>query len=386
MKRWNGRAPAWGRTLLSVAAVGGTILLASGCGGDGESGEAMARAPGGPGAAGGPPGAAAGRATPVSVRVVEAGDLQVTLRASANLRAREQVDVVPKQGGLLARILVEEGARVSAGQELGRLDDAEWVLQAEQSEARSRAAQDAVERARALAELDLISQQEVERLASDARVAEAEVGLARLRVENAVIRAPFSGTITHRYVERGQQVTTSAPAFGIADLDRLEAQIAIPEREAARVQVGQTARVILQEGAAPVATGRVERIRPVVDAASGTVQVTIAVAANAGEVALRPGQFVNVDVITETLQDRITLPRTAVLVDGAAPRVFIIQEDVAIEREVTLGYSRGDQVEIRTGVEPGDTVVVVGQDNLRPMAAVRVMQRNGQPVTGGEQR
>jgi membrane fusion protein, multidrug efflux system len=386
MKRWNGRAPAWGRTLLSVAAVGGTILLASGCGGDGESGEAMARAPGGPGAAGGPPGAAAGRATPVSVRVVEAGDLQVTLRASANLRAREQVDVVPKQGGLLARILVEEGARVSAGQELGRLDDAEWVLQAEQSEARSRAAQDAVERARALAELDLISQQEVERLASDARVAEAEVGLARLRVENAVIRAPFSGTITHRYVERGQQVTTSAPAFGIADLDRLEAQIAIPEREAARVQVGQTARVILQEGADPVATGRVERIRPVVDAASGTVQVTIAVAANAGEVALRPGQFVNVDVITETLQDRITLPRTAVLVDGAAPRVFIIQEDVAIEREVTLGYSRGDQVEIRTGVEPGDTVVVVGQDNLRPMAAVRVMQRNGQPVTGGEQR
>jgi membrane fusion protein (multidrug efflux system) len=386
MKRWNGRVPAWGRTLLSMAAVGGTILLTSGCGGDGESGEAMARAPGGPGGAGGPPGAASGRATPVSVRVVESGDLQVTLRASANLRAREQVDVVPKQGGLLARILVEEGARVSAGQELGRLDDAEWVLQAEQSEARSRAARDAVERARALAELDLISQQEVERLASDARVAEAEVGLARLRVENAVIRAPFSGTITHRYVERGQQVTTSSPAFGIADLDRLEAQIAIPEREATRVEVGQTARVILQEGAAPVATGRVERIRPVVDAASGTVQVTISVAANAGEVALRPGQFVNVDVITETLQDRITLPRTAVLVDGAAPRVFIIQEDVAIEREVTLGYSRGDQVEIRTGVEPGDTVVVVGQDNLRPMAAVRVMQRNGQPVTGGEPR
>jgi membrane fusion protein, multidrug efflux system len=384
MRNWIGGSNRRGRTFLMAAMAGATVLFAAGCEGGGEgAGEAMARAPGGAPGAGGPP-AGAARATPVSVRVVQPGDLEVTLRASTNLRAREQVDVLPKQGGILARILVEEGARVSEGQALARLDDAEWVLQAEQSEARAQSAKDAVERARALAAMDLVAEQEVERLVSEARVAEADLGLARLRVENAVIRAPFAGTVTHRYVERGQQVTTAAAAFGLADLDRLEALVAIPEREAGRVQVGQVARIILQEGAAPVANGRVERIRPVVDAASGTVQVTVTVAANTGEVALRPGQFVNVDVVTETLEDRITLPRTAVLVDGAAPRVFVIEADVAIEREVTLGYARGDQVEIRTGIAPGDTVVIVGQDNLRPMAPVRVMQRDGQPVTGGE--
>jgi membrane fusion protein, multidrug efflux system len=370
-----------GATLL-VAALAALPILAACGGGEESSGEAMARAPGG--APGGPGGAAA-RSTPVSVLVVQPGDLQVTLRASTTLRAREQVEVLPKQGGIVAEILVEEGARVSEGQALARLDDAEWRLQAEQSDARAQAARDAVERARALARLDLISEQEVDRLASDARVAEAEVGLARLRVENAVIRAPFAGTVTHRYIERGQQVTTSSAAFGIADLDRLEAQLGVAERDAARVQVGQEARIILQEGAAPVATGRVDRIRPVVDAGSGTVQVTVSVAARAGDAPLRPGQFVNVDIVTETLPDRITLPRTAVLVDGAAPRVYVIQEDVAIEREVELGYSRGDRVEIRTGLEPGDTVVVVGQDNLRPMATVRVMQRDGQPVGGGSE-
>jgi RND family efflux transporter MFP subunit len=170
------------------------------------------------------------------VLTAQPGDLLVTLRASTNLRAREQVDVLPKQGGVVAALLVEEGARVAAGAVLARLDDAEWRLQAQQSEARTQAARDAVERARALAALDLISEQEVERLASDARVAEADLGLARLRVENAVIRAPFGGTVTHRYVERGQQVSTATPAFGIADLDRLEAQLAIPEREASRVR------------------------------------------------------------------------------------------------------------------------------------------------------
>jgi membrane fusion protein, multidrug efflux system len=353
------------------------------CGGDAPQGA------GGPPGGGGPPagmgpGGAPGRAIPVSGRVVQSGDLEVTLRSSTNLRAREEVQVVPRQVGLIDRILVEEGARVSEGQVLAQLDDREWRLQAEQAEARSQAAQDAVARARALRELDLISDQEVERLASEVRVTEAEVGLARLRVANAQIRAPIAGTVTHRYVERGQQVNTQNPAFGLADLERLEAQLAVPERESARVAVGQTARILLQEGSAAVAAGTVERIRPVVDAASGTVQVTVMVASRAGEFALRPGQFVNVDVVTETLTDRVTLPRTAVLVDGAVPRVYVLQDGVALEREVTLGFSRGDQVEIRTGITPGDTVIVVGQDNLRDRAPVRLMELDGRPVQSTE--
>jgi multidrug efflux pump subunit AcrA (membrane-fusion protein) len=232
--------------------VAAALLALAACGPD-------AGGAGGPG--GGPdgsPGMEGGgaRPTPVSAIVAQPGDLEVTLRASTNLRAREQVEVVPKQAGVVAAILVEEGARVREGQVLAQLDDAEWRLQLQQAEARASSAVDAVERARALQDLELVSAQEVERLASEARVAEAEVGLARLRVENAQIRAPIPGTVTHRYVERGQQVNTTAPAFGLADLDRLQAQLAIPEREAHRVQVGQVARIILQEGAAPVANGR----------------------------------------------------------------------------------------------------------------------------------
>jgi multidrug efflux pump subunit AcrA (membrane-fusion protein) len=63
--------------------------------------------------------------------------------------------------------------------------------------------------------------------------------------------------------------------------------------------------------------------------------------------------------------------------------VYVVRDNMAVEREVALGFSRGDRVEIRTGLEPGDTVVVVGQDNLRPQTPVRVMQRDGQPVIGG---
>ncbi len=374
----SGRRGSWAAAGACLTAA---LLVLAGCG-DGEA------APG-PGArGGGPPGAGEGgapgaRATPVSVRVAEAGDLEVTLRASTTLRARERVDVVPKQTGMISEIRVEEGERVAEGAVLARLDDAEWRYQAEQAEARARAAREAVERGRALRELDLMSDQEVESLASDAQVAESEVALARLRVENASIRSPIAGTITHRFIERGQQVNTSDPVFGVADMDRLQAQLAVPEREIHRVEVGQLGRILTEEGGQPVAEGRVERIRPVVEEASGTVLVTVALEARSGDQPLRPGQFVNVDLVTETLTGRITLPRTSVLVDGAAPRVFLARGGVAEEREVTLGYSRGERVEIRSGLEPGDTVVVVGQDNLRGDAAVRVMQIDGDPIEAG---
>jgi RND family efflux transporter MFP subunit len=152
----------------------------------------------------------------------------------------------------------------------------------------------------------------------------------------------------------------------------------VPERDAARVRSGQTARIRV-EGMGTTVQGRVARVRPVVDPASGTVQVTVEVNPQQGG-GLRAGQFVNVDIITETLESRIALPRTAVLVDGAAPRVFIVQDGRAAEREVAVGTSQGDQVEIRTGVEAGDTVVIVGQDNLRTGLAVRLMELDGVAV------
>jgi membrane fusion protein, multidrug efflux system len=374
--------PTAGRVWTALAAAG-LLALAAGCGNESEARPGNSGPQrGGPSMGSGSPGPSA-RAIPVSARVVEPGTMEVTLRASTTLRAREQVEVVPKQSGIVSRLLVEEGTRVSEGELLAQLDDEEWRLQAQQAEARAQAALDAVERARALRDMELVPEQEVERLTSEARVAESELGLARLRVANAGIRAPVAGTITRRFIERGQQVNTSNPAFEVADLDLLEAHLAVPEREAARVQVGQSARLLTEQGGAPIAEGEVARIRPVVDPESGTVRVTVAVSARAGERPLRPGQFVNVDLVTETLSDRITLPRTSVLVDGAAPRVFVIRDGRAEEREVALGYSRGDRVEIRAGLEPGDTVVVVGQDNLRPEAPVRLMQLDGRAVESG---
>jgi membrane fusion protein, multidrug efflux system len=358
-------------SIATAALVGAVALAAAACG------DSRAETPqrNGPGMGG------SERAIPVAAEVVQPREMQVVLRGSANLRARQEVEVLPKQSGVIGRLMVEEGAPVRAGQALAALDSEEWQLQLQQSEARARAARDAAARASQLQQQGLISDQEVERLQSDAAVAEADMGLARLRVRNAVITAPISGVVTHRLIERGQLVNSSTAAFRVADVSRLEAAVGVPEREANRVQPGQAARVRV-EGQAPV-TGRVARIRPVVDPASGTVQVVVEVDPQQGG-GLRPGQFVNVEIVTETLDERLTLPRTAVLVDGATPRVFAVSGGRAQEREVTLGVSQAERVEIQVGVSPGDTVVVVGQSNLRPGVAVNLRELDGRALAETE--
>lgn len=335
---------------------------------------------GGPGGDGGPPGGDE-RPIPVAAEVVEPRELQLTLRASANLRAREEVEVLPKQQGVVQELLAEEGDRVSAGDVLARMDDEQWQLEARRAEARARSAEEQAERARALQEQGLFSDQEVDNLQSEAAVAEADLELARLRVRNAEITAPIEGVVTHRHIERGELLSAAEAAFEIADDRTLQARVGIPERQVDRIREGQTVWIRAEEGEADPATGRVVRLRPVVDAESGTVQVTVEVDPSSSR-DLRPGRFVNVDIVTDVLPDRLAVPRTAVVAEGAIPTVFVLRGDRAEEVEVGLGYSQGDRVEIRSGVEPGDTVVVVGQSNLRDDAPVRLMELDGRVLEG----
>jgi len=354
----------------SVFALAGLGLLVGACAGGDE-------------AQGSPAGATSTeRAVPVSAIVTTSGDLQVRMRGSTTLAAREVVDVLPRQGGLVAQVLVEEGDQVGEGQTLLQLDDEQWRLQLQQSEARYRAMVDRIERSRALAQMQLITAQEVQNLVSDSAVVAAELALAELTVRNASVSSPIRGIVTHRRVQRGQQVGTGEVVFTVADLENLEASVAVSERDSHRISVGQEARILLEEGAEPIATGTVERIRPVVDPGSGTVQVTVRVAAQEDQ-RLRPGRFVHVDIVTELLTERISLPRTAILVDGAAPRVYLYRGGRAVEQEVTLGHSQGTRVEIARGVSAGDTVIVVGQENLRPEVPLRLMQLDGATVVEG---
>jgi membrane fusion protein (multidrug efflux system) len=127
--------------------------------------------------------------------------------------------------------------------------------------------------------------------------------------------------------------------------------------------------------------GRVERISPVVDQASGTVKVTVALEPQQG---FRPGAFVRVEIRTDTKSDAILIPKRAIIEEDGLNYVFVATRDTAQRTKVQLGYQSEGMVEIRTGVSPGQSVVVAGQGALKEGAKIKVLATqndgSGKPV------
>ena len=125
------------------------------------------------------------------------------------------------------------------------------------------------------------------------------------------------------------------------------------------------------------------RISPVVDAQTGTVKVTIAV--DPGQENLRPGMFVNVDIVVNTHADAVLLPKRALVYAEGRPYVFVVEErdgqTVGVRRAVDLGFSEDDRVEVLSGAHAGEPVIMVGQSTLRDGGQVRVHEPKPEEAT-----
>ncbi len=307
----------------------------------------------------------------VQVQSVEQGELVRVLTGTATLEARRSATVVSETGGEVRSLLVEEGDRVQQGQVLALLDAQRARLSMAQQAATERRLAHEDERHARLIARKMVSAEAVERTRFDHAAQSAQMDLARLEVSRTEIRAPFSGVITRRHIKPGQMLTTSTPAFDIADFSELEARLSIPEAALADVAVGQAADVSADAFPGRNFGARVNRIAAVVDGRSGTAPVTLDVAETGTP--LRPGQLVRVTITLERIQNAILLPRVAVLSDSKAPAVYVIENGIAHRRAVQLGAIQGDQVQVLAGLGVGSEVVVIGQGQLSDTDAVEIV-------------
>jgi len=193
-----------------------------------------------------------------------------------------------------------------------------------------------------------------------------------------VIHAPFSGRILRRHLDVGATVSNGTAVYDLADLDPLYADVSVPEQQIVRLSPGQRVRLIA-DPADEATLARIERIAPVVDVATGTVKVTLAVD---GRSDLRPGSFTRVEIVTDTHGQALVVIRAALVAEGRRWYVFRVQQDGKhVDRlEIVRGYEEGDKVEVLETVEAesplaaGDRVVVVGASALTDGAAVQVAQ------------
>lgn len=196
---------------------------------------------------------------------------------------------------MVRSISVDIGDRVSKGQTLARLEDRHISLAVAAAEARADEARAKAERAKQLLDKEVAAPAEYETLFNLQREADAELDRVKLELARTVVRAPFSGVVSRRYVTLGQRVMNDTPLFRVTAMRPLRARFLIPEGGMTGFEIGSTVRLTGVDGAA--ARGAVVRVSPTIDPGSGTREVIVEVTEMG---ALLPGAEVVADPVTPT--------------------------------------------------------------------------------------
>ena len=309
-------------------------------------------------------------AVPVEVAALARGEIESVLRFSSNLEAESQVQVFSQAKRLVHELLVEEGDQVRKGRLLLRLQDDEQRSALAKVQSQLDKAEREYRRQKRLREQELISQQAF----ADAIFEMEQLEIARDDAERELsyteVRAPIAGTVTSRMVNVGDQVQIGQELFEMIDFDSIVARIFVPEKHLPNLRPGLQARISTVAAESEDYAGSVDRIAPVVDPQSGTVKVTIAIGQQPG---LRPGLYVDVDLVTATHPEALLVPKRAVVYDNDQMFVYRLGAERRVERVfVEALLSDKNFVEPVDGLEVGDEVVVAGQAGLKDGALVQL--------------
>ena len=200
-----------------------------------------------------------------------------------------------------------------------------------------------------------------------------EFEIAKQALRDTTIVAPFDGSIQERTASAGEYVQVGSPVATLVQTDPLRLRVEVPERQSIFVRTGQTVRVLV-EGDTNQYTGRIARLSPALDEVNRMLVVEADVP-NRGS--LRPGLFVRAHIVTTDRDPGLTIPSPALITFAGLEKVFIVQDGKAAERTVTTGRTGTDWIEIKTGVKPGD-LVVLDPGNLRTGDRVRAVAEETQ--------
>ena len=312
------------------------------------------------GPAGGAPGAMP--PMPVDVDTARRGSVVDAVHATGRIEAVQAVELRTDEQGRITELLFEEGQAVASGTPLVKIDDALLRAQAERATADRDLARQQLERVRRLRADNAASPADLERGEAAARSAEAGLAVLQVQIERSTVRAPFAGVVGQRFVSAGDYVTTATRLLTLQTTDPQRAVIEVPERHAAHLRRGQA--VEFTVAAQPGRTFRalVEFIDPVVQPESRTIVVK-ARAPNPGHL-LKAGMFIEARLATATRANAIVVPEDAVQPLRTANVVWAVADGKASRRVVQLGARSQGMVEIASGVQAGEPVVVGGLERM----------------------
>jgi membrane fusion protein (multidrug efflux system) len=315
--------------------------------------------------------------TAVTTIVAKQEKWPATLDVIGTLAAVQGVTVSADLPGAVTRINFESGKWVKQGDVLVELDTREEHAQLASLEAQRDLAKINFGRMEQLVKEGVVAKTEYDNALAQQKSTEAQVGEIKATIARKTILAPFSGVLGIRMVNLGQYLAAGQAIVPLQSLDPIYVNFGIPQQTT--VRVGTSLRVRSDQSGGRAYNGHVTAIDSVVDESTRNMQIQATLANPGGK--LHPGMFVNVELVMGAERPVIALPATAINYAPYGDSVFVVSDmkdpqgksyQGVKQQFVKVEGSRGDQVAVISGIEPGDVVVSSGVFKLRNGAPVQI--------------
>lgn len=305
----------------------------------------------------------------VSGVVISPREFKNTLSLSGSIEANEQVDIRSEVSGIAERIFFEEGARVTKGQVLVKINDVELRAQLNQAKTRENLAAENARRAKLLFDKEAISREEYDIATADYKTARAQTQLVNAQLAKTSIKAPFSGTIGLRSISPGTFVTPETLIATLVNSSQIKITFSVPEKYASQVKQNTTIEFNVA-GRSDKFQAKIYALEPAVEEATRTLRVRALAQNPDGK--LLPGTFANVALPLETVEDAFLIPTQAIIPIQGGKKVFVSDKGKAKEVPVETGTRTAQDVVVLSGLKAGDTVITTGVLTLKADAPVKV--------------
>ncbi|HBH87701.1 MAG TPA: hypothetical protein DDY17_08905 [Syntrophaceae bacterium] len=320
----------------------------------------------------------------VKIWTVEQKSLRPYVEAIGTLKPFEEVIISSEVDGIVMNVKVSEGSPVAKGMTLVEINETDYRLEVRRAEASSRQTEASLanakleyERKSALYKEELVTKQQFDDISARLALAEgdldrakASLSLAKEKLAKTKIRSPLQGAVRDKKVTTGDYVKNGSQLLWIVKSDPIKLSFTVPEKEVGKLKTGQDVMFKVDSFPDKEFTGRLSTIYPSLEEKTRTLQVEALVPNR--DAKLKPGLFAKVTLYTGPSRDLVVVPITAVLYEDSLVKVFIAEGDRAKEKPVKIGSKYGEYLEIVEGLQKGETVVVVGQNNLAEGVKINV--------------
>jgi membrane fusion protein (multidrug efflux system) len=309
---------------------------------------------------------------PVKATIVTVQSVDKHVRAQGEIKAFRRVTLQSDIAGKVIGLNLPEGQAVKAGDIVIQLDDSIYKARLKQAKSKLDHSQNKYNRVKKLLEKGTGSTSEAEEAAADLKFNEADMELAKINVDKTQITAPFSGILGLKDVDVGDYINPGQPLIYLVDINTIMVDFHLPEKYLLDIKEGMKVNLVADSLPGQDFNGKIYAIAPTLDATMRSLHVRAKF--ENPKLLLKPGLFSRLRIILETMANALIIPEEALMYQESKFYVYKIVDNKVIYTEVLIGTKENGSVQVTSGLEENDQIVLAGQIKLYDGAAVNVVE------------